>query len=123
MIPQTVEIWLDVFENRYLSFYEDQIKHCFEQALTLFHYLANKTDPVLWERKLSTDQEASALLWLENFNCDFSILFKMVQIQDSEYYIPTMFTEKVKESFAAKKMVESDELQNREKQINKWWYL
>lgn len=33
-LSQTVEIWLDVMENRELSVYEDKIKYCFEQALT-----------------------------------------------------------------------------------------
>lgn len=95
-LSKTVEIWLDVQENKELSSYEEKIKSHFEQALTPFHYLAHLTDPALKGKRLNANQETSAEQWLENLNPDFSVSLKMFEIQDPDYYPTSMFSEKNK---------------------------
>ena len=88
-LSQTLEIWLDVSESFELSFYGNQIKHRLEQAVTPFHYFANMMQIKKFLLKI--------------LNPVFPTSIKMLQIQNSDYYPATMFTEKVTESFEAKK--------------------
>lgn len=102
-LAQTVEIWLDVMENKELSPYKDCIKKRFEEAVTPFHFVANITDPALQGKRLTRQQESAAEQFLQQLNPAFDIALKMYQIKDTDCYPASMFTESVVQSIEAKK--------------------
>ena len=54
------------------------------------------------EKNISTYGLGPGEQWLEILDLDFFMLFKIFEIQDSDYYPCTIFIEKIIESFAEK---------------------